>query len=212
MELKDVRIYQGDFSLREIGLRIDAGQYAVLMGPTGCGKTTLLEAIVGLRRISGGQIILDDCDVTRLGSAARQIGYVPQEGALFPTMRVEQQIGFALEIRGVKKTMRTARVEQLAELLEIENLLNRLPSGLSGGERQRVALARALSFRPRWLCLDEPLSALDQLTRERLTETLRSVHQQESVTVLHVTHQQLEADALATIKFQMLEGRLVCNS
>jgi ABC-type sugar transport system ATPase subunit len=204
-------IRQGDFLLSDIELTIPTGDYGILMGPTGCGKTSLLESICGLRRIAGGQIMLDELEVTKLPPSARQIGYVPQDSALFPTMRVDQQIAFALEIRKFKKSIRAQRVSELAELLDIKSLLHRFPVGLSGGEKQRVALARALSFKPRLLCLDEPLSSLDDATRTRMAALLRTVHQRERVTVLHITHNAAEAHELGTIHFRLEDGRISRN-
>ena len=197
---------QGDFSLENISLVIPSTEYGILMGATGTGKTSLLEAICGLRRISGGKILLDDQDVTSLPPSERQVGYVPQDAVLFPTMRIDQQIEFGMSVRKMDRSIRTNRTSELAELLGITHLLKRYPHGLSGGEQQRVALARALSFRPRLLCLDEPLSALDDSTRQRLAKLLRAVHQKEQVTVLHITHNLAEAEALGTVRFQIDEG------
>ncbi|MDG1872482.1 MAG: ATP-binding cassette domain-containing protein [Mariniblastus sp.] len=197
IELQAATIKAGDFSLNEISFRIETGEYAVLMGPTGQGKTTILEAICGLRQLARGKIILKGRDVTGLSPAERAIGYVPQDLVLFPTMTVRQQLEFALDVRRVKRQRQKARVEELAELLGISYLLSRKINGLSGGESQRVALGRALSFEPNVLLLDEPLSALDESTRLAMHELLRNVQDQTGVTTLHVTHSQEEADALA---------------
>lgn len=199
-------MHQGDFSLSNIGLTIPSGDYGILMGATGSGKTTLLEAICGLRRISSGKILLDNQNVAGLPPSARQIGYVPQDTVLFPTMRIDHQIEFGMGVRKIKPDIRAQRVNELAELLDIMPLLRRYPPGLSGGEKQRVALARALSFKPRLLCLDEPLSALDDSTRQRLAQLLQAVHHKEQVTVLHITHNQVEAEELGTIRFQLENG------
>ncbi len=201
--LEKVTVHQGEFCLRDIDLEIPVGAYAILMGPTGCGKTTLLESICGLRRITSGRIMIDGRDVSRLAPSARRIGYVPQEAVLFPTMRIDSQIGFGLEMRRTSKANRAKRVAELARLLEIEELLERYPRGLSGGERQRVALARALAFKPSLLCLDEPLSALDDATRGRLVELLRTVHRKENATVLQITHNAAEAEQLGTVIHQL---------
>lgn len=201
-------VKQDKFLLSAIEWQIDSGEYAVLMGQTGCGKTSLLEAICGLRRIAAGQIFLDHVDVTRWSPQRRNIGYVPQDAVLFPGMRVDRQIEFPLEIRRVSTQRRRQRVQELAELLEIGNLLKRMPDGLSGGERQRVALARAISFAPKILCLDEPLSALDESTHARMLTYLKRVHQTQSVTVLHITHNATEAQQLATQVFQLSGGQL----
>lgn len=206
--LDRLTIHQGPFSLEGVEMAIPSGEYGILMGPTGCGKTTLLEAVCGLRPTSSGRILLDDQDVTRLAASARQIGYVPQDSALFPTMRIDHQIEFGLQVRRESKRAKEERVAELAQLLGIEGLLNRYPYGLSGGEQQRVALARALSFKPRLLCLDEPLSSLDDSTRRRLTELLREVHRCEQVTVLHITHNSEEARELGTARFHITNGRI----
>ena len=207
--IENLSLQLGDFKLNDLNMSLPAGEYGVLMGPTGCGKTTIVEAICGLRRIVSGKIVLDQLDISQLPPSRRQIGYVPQDAALFPTMRVEKQIEFALEIRNQSVQSRRKRVDELAELLEITPLLKRLPHGLSGGERQRVAIARALSVRPKLLCLDEPLSALDEPMRERMIEFLKAVHQRENTTILHVTHNQTEAKHLETVRFAMThEGSL----
>lgn len=210
--LDQLTIHQGNFSLQGVDMTIPSGEYGILMGQTGCGKSTLLEAICGLRRITSGRILLGDQDVTRQPSSSRQIGYVPQDAALFPTMRIDQQIAFGLKVRKVASRQCASRVAELAELLDLGSILKRFPRGLSGGERQRVALARALSFRPRLLCLDEPLSALDNHTRTRLAKLLHAVHQTEKVTVLHITHNVTEAEELGTVYFQMENGNVRSQS
>lgn len=206
IELRNLSIRSGDFSLNEINLLVPTGTYAVLMGRTGQGKTTILEAICGLRPVTGGKILLNERDVTRLKPAQREIGYVPQDLVLFPGLNVFQQIEFALDVRGVDRSTRRKKVEQLAELLGIGLLLNRQIDGLSGGEAQRVALGRALSFEPEVLLLDEPLSALDESTRQSMHQLLRDIQQQKGVTTIHVTHNPGEADALADTRL-VLDNR-----
>ncbi|MEE2640716.1 MAG: ABC transporter ATP-binding protein [Planctomycetota bacterium] len=208
IELRNLSMGQGTFSLQQVSLRVEAGEYAILMGETGCGKTTLVEAICGIRPIDQGQVLLRESDVTHWPVARRQIGYVPQDGALFPTMRVDQQILFGLQVRNVEQRKCRQRLEELVETLSLEKILSRYPNRLSGGERQRVALARALAFEPGILCLDEPLSALDQKTHRQLTGYLRSIHERESVTILHVTHNLNEAIDLGTVRFRLQEGRI----
>jgi ABC-type sugar transport system ATPase subunit len=176
------------------------------MGKTGCGKTTLLEAIAGLKRVTAGSVLLSGRDVTRLKPSLRGIGYVPQDAALFSTMTVAAQLGFALEIRRVKPEDRDMRVRELAELLGIGPLLDRSPRYLSGGERQRVALGRAIAFRPRLLLLDEPLSAVDEDTREEMYRLLKTVQNHSGATVLHVTHSRREARALADTLLELSDG------
>lgn len=197
ISLDKLSIVQGSFRLSNVSFEVAEGQYAVLMGRTGCGKTTLLEAICGLRRVQSGRVMLMGRDVTALRPAARGLGYVPQDGALFSTMTVAQHLAFALEIRRQSRAAIAARVDEMAELLEIKHLLDRYPERLSGGERQRVALGRALSFRPTVLLLDEPLSALDDETRHHMYEVLGRIRRHTRVTVLHITHNHEDAARLA---------------
>ncbi len=197
------------FALRDVCLEIPTGTYAVLMGATGCGKTSLLEILCGLRRPQSGRVRLDDRDVTDLEPRQRGIGYVPQDLALFPGKRVRDQIGFAPRLRGDAPDAVAASVRQLAGELGIEPLLDRLPDGLSGGEKQRVALARALAGRPRLLLLDEPLSALDEAMHAEAVRLLRGLHAQHALTVLHVTHSRAEAEALGQLRLRLEGGRIV---
>ncbi len=201
--VENLTIRSGGFLLREVSFQVDSGKYAVLMGKTGTGKTTILEAICGLRTVVGGAIRLDGVDVTRLPPADRGIGYVPQDLALFRTMTVREHLAFSLIIRRWDRASVDRRVTELADLLGIRALLPRRPMGLSGGESQRVALGRALAFQPRVLLLDEPLSALDEETRTDMCRLLRTVQQQTGVTFLHVTHNMNEARRLADQVFQL---------
>jgi molybdate/tungstate transport system ATP-binding protein len=177
-----------------------------LMGETGSGKTTLLECLCGLRSLEQGRIELAGRDVTRLRPGERNIGYVPQDGALFPTMTVRNHFALPLEIRKWKSAEITQRIEQLAELLGIGYLLDRLPGKLSGGEIQRVALGRALAYSPATLILDEPLSAMDDQTRQHMYQLLKNVQKATQVTVLHITHSISEASELADCQFVMRQG------
>ena len=209
IRIDNVAIQQGDFRMEELNLTLPDQCYAILMGPTGCGKTTLVEAICGLRPVSRGSIHLGQTDITCHAPFDRNVGYVPQDSVLFPTMRIDQQIEFALVVRKMPRNDRRKRVAELAELLGIGNILERFPQGLSGGERQRVALARALAFRPRLLCLDEPLAALDANTKSQITALLKRVHRQEKVNVLHITHSPTEAVELGTLVFQMVDQQII---
>jgi ABC-type sugar transport system ATPase subunit len=193
----DLSVRVAAFSLAKISFTIPTGEYGILMGRTGSGKTTLLETICGLKSASGGSIKLHDRDVTHLKPAERGIGYVPQDKALFTTMSVRENLAFGLRIRKWSPDVIDRRVKELAQLLGLQNLLDRKPHGLSGGEAQRVALGRALASRPGILCLDEPLSALDDETREEMRELLRSVREHTGVTALHVTHHLSDAQKLA---------------
>jgi ABC-type sugar transport system ATPase subunit len=207
--LENVSIASGLFRLDGVSFEIPAGQYGVLMGKTGSGKTTILEAVAGLRWVAAGRVLLDGRDVTALPPAGRGIGYVPQDRALFGTMTVREHLAFALEVRRRRPDEIARRVDELAGLLGIGSLLDRKPQGLSGGEAQRVALGRALSAAPGILLLDEPLTALDDDTKDDMMELLLSVKKRLSVTTLHVTHSVNEALRLADRMFVLREGRLV---
>ncbi len=206
IQLRDLSFRQGTFALAGVSLAVPTGQYAVLMGKSGSGKTTLLEAVAGLRRIQGGTVTLAGRDVTRLRPADRHVGYVPQDGALFPAMTVRDNLGFALDVRGHASAEVAARVRELAEWLELAPLLDRRPHFLSGGEKQRVALGRALACRPPVLLLDEPLAALDDDTRDHLVDVLARLRGAREVTVLHVTHNRSEAARLADVVFRLADG------
>ncbi len=208
IEAINLSVRAGSFLLSGVSVKIPSGAYCVLMGRTGSGKTTLLEAICGLKHVVGGKILLDGRDVTDLKPAARGIGFVPQDGALFQNMTVRKHLSFALGIRRWRQTDIAHRVGQLSKMLEIGHLLDRRPPGLSGGERQRVALGRAISFRPSTLCLDEPLSALDDEVRGQMITLLKRVQRETGVTVLHVTHNRDEAERLADIRLVVVDGQV----
>lgn len=188
----------GAFSLDDVTFTVPTGCYAVLMGATGSGKTSVIEALCGLRAISAGMLAVGGRDVTNARPGERSIGYVPQDGGLFPTMTVREHLAFAPRLRRWPNAEIAARTAELSARLGIAHLLDRRPLGLSGGERQRVALARALAFRPTVLCLDEPLSALDETTRDDLLPVLAGL-KADGATVLHVTHSRREAAALADL-------------
>lgn len=209
ISIQDLTLRAGSFVLHDVNLHVPTGSYAALMGRTGSGKTTLLEAVTGLKPSLKGSIHIDGNDVTHLKPALRNIGYVPQDGALFAGMTVRDHLAFALVVRHRPRAEIRRRVEELAELLEIAHLLDRTTVGLSGGERQRVALGRALSFRPRTLCLDEPLSALDDATRRQMYALLQHVRRQAGVTTLHVTHSLREARQLADHIFLIRDGQVL---
>jgi ABC-type sugar transport system ATPase subunit len=208
IELDDVTLRSGPFVLTNLSAVVPAGAYCGLMGETGRGKSTILEAICGLRSVAWGRILLDGVDVTRWKPAARNVGYVPQDLALFPTMTVREHLEFALRLRRASTATIRARVDELSEVLGIGPLLQRRIKGLSGGEAQRVGLGRALSFRPRFLLLDEPLNALDEATRDRLCELLRTVHRAGELTTLHITHSRVEAARTADRLLVLADGRL----
>ena len=206
IRVSDLVLQVGDFRLDKVSFEVPTGHYCVLMGKTGCGKTTLLEAITGLIPVTSGTIHLGPVDVTQLRPQQRNIGYVPQDGALFSTMTVSEHLAFALRIRKTASAEIEARVDELARMLEISPLLDRNIHGLSGGERQRVAVGRALSFKPMTLLLDEPLTALDDETHAQMCDLLETVQKQTGVTVLHVSHRNHEARRLAQSILRIDDG------
>ena len=208
IEIKDLSLRAGEFRLDHLSFTIQSGQYALLMGKTGRGKTTILEAICGLRRVEAGQILIHGQEVTDWLPADREVGYVPQDLALFPTFTVRGHLEFALRLRKWSQTRIDRRTDELAHQLGIQHLLDRKIVGLSGGESQRVALGRALSFYPSVLLLDEPLSALDADTRNEMQELLKSLTELHEVTTLHITHNQEEARALADCSYSLVSGEV----
>jgi molybdate transport system ATP-binding protein len=204
--LESVTVRAGAFRLDGVSFEVPAGGYGVLMGKTGSGKTTLIEAICGLRSIHSGRIRVGDADVTDRPPGDRGIGYVPQDRALFSTLTVREHLSFAPSVRRWEPKAIDARVDELAALLGLGPLLDRRPAGLSGGEAQRVALGRALAARPDTLLLDEPLTALDDETREGMFALLESVRKRSPVTLLHVTHSREEARRLADKVFVLRGG------
>ena len=208
IEVRDVTIMAGTFALEHVSFRVESGRYAVLMGRTGQGKTTILEAICGLRSIVSGKILVHDVEVSAWSPGERGIGYVPQDLALFPTMTVQQHLEFALRLRHTPPRQIADRVAELSDVLGISKLLQRRIQGLSGGEAQRVAVGRALSFHPSVLLLDEPLSALDETTRLGMHALLRRVKETTGVTMLHVTHSKDDAEALADQRLVLEAGKV----
>ena len=208
ISVRNLSLSIGEFSLENVSFEVPSRSYCALMGKTGCGKTTILEAVCGLRKVSSGNIILMSEDVTDLPPSERGIGFVPQDGALFSTMTVEKNLAFSLEVRGRPRALIEERVEELAQLLDISGLLRRRIQGLSGGEKQRVALGRALAFEPGILCLDEPLSALDDATKTGLIDLLAKVREETGVTTLHITHSLQEARSLCDMLLVMEDGKL----
>jgi len=206
--VQSLHVQAGSFELANVSFTVPGGAFAALMGRTGVGKTTLMEAICGLKQVVSGTIRLGERDVTALKPAERGIGFVPQEAALFPAMSVRDHLSFALRIRRWPRQRIHERVEELAELLSITHLLARRPDGLSGGEQQRVALGRALSFRPSVLCLDEPLAALDEQTRQQMHDLFRRVRGHSHVTTLAITHNREDAEALADRVLVLESGRI----
>ncbi len=209
IEIKNLTVDLGSFLLRDINLKVEKGEYFIILGPTGAGKTILLESIAGLYPIRSGEIWLDGREVTGLEPEKRGIGFVYQDYVLFPHLSVKDNLIFGLK-QGRRPKRELQRVmEWLTDLLEVGHLLERRPDTLSGGEKQKVALARALSVGPNVLLLDEPLSALDPQTREGVQQELRRVHQRLRPTIIHVTHDFEEAVALGDRIAVLNEGRIL---
>lgn len=208
IEFRSVVIHAGSFRLGPLSFEVAQGAYAVLMGKTGQGKTTILEAVCGLRSVAEGRILIHGEDVTSWRPGDRGIGYVPQDLALFPRMSVRDHLEFSLKLQKRGKSEIEKHVKELSGVLGIEHLLGRSVQKLSGGESQRVALGRAISGSPDVLLLDEPLSALDEETRRDVHELLKRIHSSTQVTTLHITHSEYEAVALATQRLELKDGRL----
>ncbi len=196
IQIKNLCVELTDFNLQDINLSVKEGEYFIVLGPTGAGKTVLLESIAGLYPIKSGEIRLKGKEVTRLEPEKRGISIVYQDHALFPHLSVKDNIVFGLKLRRQTKQETETALDWVTGLLGISHLLNRKPATLSGGEKQKVALARALCVKPEVLLLDEPLSALDPETREGVQKELRQLHNQSEVTTIHVTHDFEEAIAL----------------
>ncbi|MEM2924869.1 MAG: ABC transporter ATP-binding protein [Methanocellales archaeon] len=197
------------FKLFNISFEIQKGEIFAILGPTGAGKTMLLEAIAGILQIKKGRILLDEKELTKLPPEKRGIGMVFQDCALFPHLSVRENIAFGLEYRKLEKSEVEGRVQEIAQLLNISHLLGRMPSSLSGGEKQRVALARALVIQPEILLLDEPLSALDARTREELKMEIKGIVKKLNIPTLYVTHDQQEAFAIADRIAIMNQGKIL---
>jgi len=196
-------------ALRDLSLDIRDGELLALLGPSGCGKTTLLRCVAGLSRPDSGVIRLGDRDVTDQPPRTRDVGMVFQGYALFPTMTAAENVGFPLESRGWSGQRRRERITEMLMLVGLEHAALRYPHQLSGGQQQRVALARALAARPNVLLLDEPLSALDALTRTTLRDEIRRIQLKVGMTAIYVTHDQAEALAVADRVGVMDQGRLI---
>jgi putative spermidine/putrescine transport system ATP-binding protein len=200
----------GTRALESTTLEIKGGETIVFLGPSGCGKTTLLRVIAGLESPDpGGRVFFGDEDVTVLPIERRNVGMVFQSYALFPNMSVEENIGYGLKIHGVASAKRAQRVDEMLQMMQIGELRDRRVTQLSGGQRQRVALARAIAVQPRVLLLDEPLTALDALLRERLRIELDVLLHSLGVTAAYVTHDQAEAMAIGDRIAVMKQGALV---
>ena len=198
IEIKNLRINFPDFTLHDVSLDVQKNDFFILLGPTGAGKTMLLEAIAGMLPVTGGCIKINGKDITMLPPGRRGIGIMYQDYALFPHLTVRENINFGLRYQKSKNKKYGKWVELLMEQLGIHHLAQRSINNLSGGEKQRTALARALAVRPALLLLDEPLSALDPSFREEIRNILKKLHKESDITFMMVTHDFSEALSLGT--------------
>ncbi|HSN19793.1 MAG TPA: ABC transporter ATP-binding protein [Usitatibacter sp.] len=192
----------------DVSFRAESGKFVVLLGPSGCGKSTVLRLIAGLEEPTGGRILIDGRDVTRLTPERRRISMVFQSYALFPHLTVGENIVFGLKVRGLPEAERGQRLAKVAELVGLAGLLERKPQQLSGGQRQRVALARAIIAENRICLMDEPLSNLDAQLRHGMRVEIRALQQRLGMTVVYVTHDQVEAMSMADRVVLIREGRI----
>src|SRR5438874_5760700 len=192
----------------DISLQVEDGEFLVLVGPSGCGKSTLLRMIAGLEDVTEGEILIGDRNVTDLPPRSRDIAMVFQTYALYPHMSVRQNMGYGLKARRFAKPEIGRRVEEVAELLGLADLLERRPAQLSGGQRQRVAMGRAIVREPKAFLLDEPLSNLDAKLRVQMRAELKRIHQRLGITTIYVTHDQVEAMTLGERIVVMSNGRV----
>jgi multiple sugar transport system ATP-binding protein len=195
-------------AVKSASFTVEDGQFLCLLGPSGCGKTTTLRMIAGLELPTAGTIRLGGEDVTMRRASARDIAFVFQLFALYPHMNVRHNIGFPLRCEGISAAERNRRVTEAARILRISHLLDRSVSGLAGGDRQRVALGRAIVRQPKCFLMDEPLGALDTEMREDMIDELRALHDRLGATTVYVTHDQLEAMAMADVIAVMNQGHV----
>ena len=188
-----------------LDIDIADGEFLVLVGPSGCGKSTSLRMLAGLEPVDEGTIYIDDEDMTRVAPRDRDVAMVFQNYALYPTMTVAQNMGFALRNAGVSRADTRKQVEEAARILQLEDLLGRKPSQLSGGQRQRVAMGRAIVRRPKVFCMDEPLSNLDAKLRVSTRGEIAGLQRRLGVTTVYVTHDQVEAMTMGT-RVAVLKG------
>ena len=204
--------YRGLVVLKDLTLTVHPGEILAIIGPSGSGKTTALRAVAGFVRPTGGRVRIGERDVTDLPPYARDLGMVVQNYALFPHMKVEENVAFGLRARRAPESLVQERIRESLRMVGMSNFLGRYPRQLSGGQQQRVAIARALAIRPSVLLLDEPLSALDAQIRRNMVEELARLHRElPGLTVLYVTHDQTEALTLAHRIAIMRDGRLVAH-
>ncbi|MHB8324714.1 MAG: ABC transporter ATP-binding protein [Candidatus Dormibacteria bacterium] len=200
--------FAGAVALADVSLEIADGEFFTMVGPSGCGKTTLLRILAGLERPDSGDVWFGDRCVTATDPGSREVGMVFQNYALYPHLSVYENLAFGLRVRRTNRNEVRPRVTEVAALLDLQELLDRKPKQLSGGQRQRVALGRAIMRRPHLLLMDEPLSNLDAILRERMRIELRRFHDRLGITTIYVTHDQKEAISMSDRVMVMNAGRI----
>ena len=200
LKLQNIHMkYQNEYIIDNLNLNVERGELLILLGSSGCGKTSLLKIIAGLIHPEQGKIIIGDQDITEFSPQRREIGYVPQSQVLFPHLNIKDNIAFGLRARN-KENSKDAfeqKIQEVAKLAQIEDLLDRFPNEISGGQKQRVALARAIVINPKLLLLDEPLSSIDASSRESLALIIKRIQRETKTTTIYVTHNQQEARLIA---------------
>lgn len=203
-EIKDLSVNLEGFFLKNINLKLKKGEYLVIIGKSGRGKTVLLETLAGKYKIQNGSIIKNEMDISNFPAEKREIGFVYQNYELFSHLKVKDNIGFPLKFKKLSKQEIIRKTDKMMDMLGITYLKDRYPEALSGGEKQRVAIGRAMIKSPELFLLDEPFSALDYLTKESVKDILKDIHKEFKPTVIHVTHDLKEAlyfaDKIAVIK------------
>ena len=208
IRIHDLSLSAGNFRTGPLNLELQEGAFNILLGPTGSGKTLLLESVIGLRPVKQGRVILDGKEIQDLAPEKRGIAYLPQDLALFPHLTVRENLRYGLRAQGRISAEDESHLERLIEALKIGHLLERPPQGLSGGEKQRTALGRALARSPRLILLDEPLAALDPALRGEIQQLLLSLQRTLRFTALYVTHDLEEAYLLGDTITVLIDGRI----
>ena len=210
IKLKNISKWFGNNQvIKNINLEIKNGEFVVLVGPSGCGKSTLLRIISGLEDLNEGEILINSEDVTSKIPSERELSMVFQSYALYPHMNVSENIGFSLKTSGMDKELLKKKIAEVAKILKLDNLLNRLPKQLSGGQRQRVAIGRAIIRQPKAFLFDEPLSNLDASLRVEMRLEISRLHKQLGITTIYVTHDQVEAMTLADKIVVINQGEII---
>ncbi|MCL4765025.1 MAG: ABC transporter ATP-binding protein [Hyphomicrobiaceae bacterium] len=202
------KLYGGDAAVNNLNLSVREGEFLTLLGPSGCGKTTTLRMLAGFITPTGGRILVDGIDITRVPPEKRNLGMVFQNYVLFPHLNIGDNIAFGLRERRVPKDVRRRRVAELLDLVRLPGVEDRYPGQLSGGQQQRVALARALAIEPRILLMDEPLGALDLKLREAMQYEIKRIQSELGITTIYVTHDQQEALHMSDRVVVMCKGRI----